>query len=360
MSLVTKTTPERLHRLELPELVDLTLAEVPGAFEELVRRFERTAHATAFALLRDSSLARDAVQEAFLDAYKSLPKLRDRAAFPGFFRRIVFKHADRFSRKPTPQLAVPDSLDSVADPRPSPESNFLADERAQLVRTALSALPDHERIVASLFYLGDQSHAQICDYLVLPISTIKKRLHDARKHLRGGLEILESHSRSLPVSQSLSLSFSNLPARLTKHPNPAKRKDLKVNIHSMTPLLNVRNVSRSMEFYCETLGFRCQDNWSHEGRIRWAQLSNGAVEMMLNEAGDADEHTEIHESRPARGNFSDFVLYLRVDDADLLYNHFTEGGFTTSEIFDAEYGLREFHMRDFDGYELSITSRLGA
>ena len=52
----------------------------------------------AYSLLRDAHLAEDAAQEAFVDAYRHLDDLRTPAAFPGWFRRVVFKHCDRITR----------------------------------------------------------------------------------------------------------------------------------------------------------------------------------------------------------------------------------------------------------------------
>ena len=53
------------------------------------------AYAVAYAMLGDVGMAQDAAQEAFMDAYLSLSKLRIPAAFPGWFRRIIMKHSDR-------------------------------------------------------------------------------------------------------------------------------------------------------------------------------------------------------------------------------------------------------------------------
>src|SRR5918912_2588241 len=68
------------------------------AYGAVVWRFQDMAVGYGYALLRDFQLAEDAAQEAFLEAYRSLPALREPAAFPGWFRRIVFKHCDRLTR----------------------------------------------------------------------------------------------------------------------------------------------------------------------------------------------------------------------------------------------------------------------
>jgi Sigma-70 region 2 len=59
------------------------------AFGAIVKRFQGMACATASTMLDDAGLAEDVVQEAFIEAYQNLPKLREIDAFPGWFRRII-------------------------------------------------------------------------------------------------------------------------------------------------------------------------------------------------------------------------------------------------------------------------------
>ena len=83
------------------DLVDLVIAARAGdraAFGTIVRRFQDMAFGGAYARLGDVDESQDAAQEAFLDAWRLLGDLRDPAAFPGWFRRIVLKHADRIAR----------------------------------------------------------------------------------------------------------------------------------------------------------------------------------------------------------------------------------------------------------------------
>src|SRR5215471_18216502 len=82
----------------LEALVRDTLAGSTDAYGVIVQRFQDMAVGYAFSVLRDFQLAEDAAQEAFLEAYRNLSKLREPAAFGGWFRRIVFKHCDRIMR----------------------------------------------------------------------------------------------------------------------------------------------------------------------------------------------------------------------------------------------------------------------
>ncbi len=88
-----------MEATELRELVIAAQGGDTGAFAEVVRRFEGMAQRLGMAMLGERSRAEDAAQEAFLDAYISLGSLREPAAFPGWFRRIVLKHCDRQLRR---------------------------------------------------------------------------------------------------------------------------------------------------------------------------------------------------------------------------------------------------------------------
>src|SRR5713101_8938653 len=82
----------------LESLVEKTRDDDDDAYETIVRRFQDMAVGYGYSMLRDFQLAEDAAQEAFLEAYRNLDKLREPLAFPGWFRRIVFKQCDRITR----------------------------------------------------------------------------------------------------------------------------------------------------------------------------------------------------------------------------------------------------------------------
>lgn len=155
-----------------------------AAFEKIVGRFQDMAYASAYSMLNDAQLAQDVVQEAFIEAYLELQKLREPAAFPGWFRRIVFKQSDRFSRsKHSPTIPLEYAYDvSMADYN---LTTFIEErERDELVRKAIEDLPEHERVVILLFYTTGYPLKNIAEFLEVPVTTIKKRLHDARSHLK--------------------------------------------------------------------------------------------------------------------------------------------------------------------------------
>jgi DNA-directed RNA polymerase specialized sigma24 family protein len=77
------------------------------AFEEIVRAYQDIAVAYATSILGDYHLAEDVAQESFVEAYWALTALREPAAFSAWFRRIVFKHCDRMTRRKCPRHEEP-------------------------------------------------------------------------------------------------------------------------------------------------------------------------------------------------------------------------------------------------------------
>jgi RNA polymerase sigma factor (sigma-70 family) len=147
------------------------------AFAVVVRRFQDMAVGYSYSMLHDFQLAEDAAQEAFFEAYRTLPKLREPAAFAGWFRRIVFKQCDRITRR---QAVVTVPLDGAVEPV-QPRGQ---EERKAQVLEAMRHLPEHERSTMTLFYIGGYSMEEVATFLEVPVSTIKGRLHSARERLR--------------------------------------------------------------------------------------------------------------------------------------------------------------------------------
>lgn len=159
------------------------------AFALLVQRFQGMAYALAFSALTDRSLAEDVVQEAFTEAYLALPSLRNPDAFPAWFKRIVLRQVDRLLRRKqfsmvtleaTPEF---DIVDGDTDPSRMVEEHELQEQ----VRRAIATLPAHEQTSLHLFYSMGYTHKEIAELIDVPVSTVKKRLFDARQHLRGKL-----------------------------------------------------------------------------------------------------------------------------------------------------------------------------
>jgi len=171
----------------LDTLVRAAQHEDREAFSTLVERFQDMACASAYAMLGDWQLAEDAAQEAFIEVYLTLEKLREPAAFLSWFRLIIFKQVDRLTRG---KCLTSSPLEAAAEvPGSEPDLSELVDTRAanQCVRNAINALPERQRLVVLLFYGTGYALKEIAAFLEVPVTTIKKRLYDARQQLKDEL-----------------------------------------------------------------------------------------------------------------------------------------------------------------------------
>lgn len=177
------------------------------AFTELVERYQTMAFGYALATLGDYQLAEDAVQIALLTAYGHLGSLRDPARFGGWLRGIVrfeclrlIRERQRATTQPLEQTSIP--LGSLAN---EVEEEAISATILKHILQLLGQLPERQRVVATLYYLQDQSQAEVADFLGLPISTINNRLREARRFLRThGAHLMNESSPTTPdLSQTI-------------------------------------------------------------------------------------------------------------------------------------------------------------
>jgi RNA polymerase sigma factor (sigma-70 family) len=168
---------------EVKTLVEGVQAGDRYAFATLVRRFQDMAVGYGYSLVGDRQLAEDVAQEAFLTAYLHLSTLRQPAAFPGWLRRIVERHAHRLHRRQLVFLPLEEAANCAAT---TPEPAMVVEQREarDQLYAALAALPEAQRAVVTLFYISDYSLQEISTFLDIPVGTVKSRLHTARERLK--------------------------------------------------------------------------------------------------------------------------------------------------------------------------------
>ena len=162
-------------------------AERQESFRLIVKRFEDLAYACAYALLRDFWLAEDVAQEAFITAWQKLHQLRKPEAFPGWFRQIVINECHRLTRGKKLQFVPLESATAkaaIGDAASNPQELIELTEMRDNVRDAIATLPEHERLITTLFYINEYSQREISAFLGLPVSTVVKRLYSARRRLK--------------------------------------------------------------------------------------------------------------------------------------------------------------------------------
>jgi len=202
-----------MERLSDGLLVGEALAGRKEAFDQLVRRYQTCAYATAVSLLPDVDLAQDVVQEAFLEAYLRLPCLLNRERFAGWLRGIVRNMSHRARRelhrvKELSQQAPADA--EPTDPAPLPHGQFERAEERDRVQQALGRLNETNREAICLHYLDELSYAEIAAFLGTTEATVLGRLQRGRRELRKELSMAEDFLRDSRLPQDFAVQVSRL------------------------------------------------------------------------------------------------------------------------------------------------------
>ncbi|MCY4128149.1 MAG: RNA polymerase sigma factor [Gammaproteobacteria bacterium] len=213
-------TPRR-DRASLAETVERAQHGDREAFRDLVLRFQDMAVGYAFSLLKDFHLAEDAAQEALVAVFFELKSLRSPNAFVPWLRTVVRKHCDRISRRRQPDVPLEEQEERWMTDAPSPLDAIEQGEVSELVGRAIASLPQKQRDVVTLYYIGEKSSSQVAEFLNLPITTVKKRLHDAKPKLRRSTSKLAKRFLS-DHKPSESREFSDRVLRFTA---PDRAKD---------------------------------------------------------------------------------------------------------------------------------------
>lgn len=183
--------------------VEATLPRVPPVPVGLVERAQqgdRDAFARIFqisvqpvsryvgAMLRDAALTEDVVAQAYLEAWKQLPRLRNPERFSGWILRVAHNRAIDEVRRPRHSPIDDVATDAVAPRAAEPETAFLRKRDMDRVRRALLSLPDDQRQIVTLRYLMGLSHAEAAAQLGRSEDASRQLLRRATHRLRRMLE----------------------------------------------------------------------------------------------------------------------------------------------------------------------------
>ena len=164
------------------------------AFAILFEQYKNLVYKTAYLMLGESAEAEDALQEIFVQVYKSLSGFDPgKAAFTTWLYRVTFNHCLNQRRKKRP-FTLP-----LEDISPALKSEFpgaqLAEE--EVLQQAIGKLTDKQRAVVILRYFWDLPYAEIAQILDVPLGTVKSRIDLALKTLRKVLEEGETGKGSI-------------------------------------------------------------------------------------------------------------------------------------------------------------------
>jgi RNA polymerase sigma-70 factor (ECF subfamily) len=192
MAAGTAATSDAADANWIVALVERAQAGDRMAFERLVERRLDRAYRIARAILGNDADARDATQDAFLDAWRRRTRLRDPARFDAWLGRILVNGCRQLRRgrrrRAIREIAVADlaaPLDAMPAVAPSPDERTVA---LDTLERAFERLTVPERTILVLHHLEHQPLAEIAATLDIPIGTVKSRLHAARHALERALE----------------------------------------------------------------------------------------------------------------------------------------------------------------------------
>lgn len=164
------------------------------AFEKLVESTRQTGLNIAYGILHDRADAEEVLQEAYLQVYLNIRKLKSAQAFKSWFGRIITHLAFRRSKLNGHFKKIPlDDIDEVESTyTENPEEFTLKQEQRNSLFKALGLLPDEYRAVLILREWEGYSYLEISEVLDIPLGTVKSRIYSARmmllkKLLGGGL-----------------------------------------------------------------------------------------------------------------------------------------------------------------------------
>lgn len=156
------------------------------AFRQLVETYQAPAYRLALRMCGgDAALAEDAAQEAFLAAWRGLPRFRGDSRFSTWLYRLTTNAAIDWLRREKRHRGMDDVTElELPDDGPSPQDQAEQAETQQTVRRALGQLSEEHRQVLLLRYMQELDYAEIAAALEISEGTVKSRISRAKMRLR--------------------------------------------------------------------------------------------------------------------------------------------------------------------------------
>ncbi|MBM4213283.1 MAG: RNA polymerase sigma factor RpoE [Gammaproteobacteria bacterium] len=185
-----------------PSLVQLAQRGDAGAFDALVRRYQHKVVKLVLRYVRDPAEAEDIAQEAFIKAYRALPRFRGDSAFYTWLYRIAINTAKNAlaARDRSPlsfEIDRPEGEESSEvlarmKDTATPEALALTEEIRSIVTAAIDSLPEDLRTAIQLRELEGMSYEEIANAMECPVGTVRSRIFRAREAIDARLrEVFE-------------------------------------------------------------------------------------------------------------------------------------------------------------------------
>ena len=159
------------------------------AFDLLVLKYQGRIATLVARFVNDATEVEDVTQEAFIKAFRALPKFRGESAFYTWLYRIASNAAKNYlvarGRRPATTTDVQDAEyfeegDALREIE-TPENAYFGSELAKTVQGELEGLPDELRAALSLREFDGLSYEEIADVMACPVGTVRSRIFRARE-----------------------------------------------------------------------------------------------------------------------------------------------------------------------------------
>ena len=220
-----------MEREEDVQLIQRTLSGDDTAFGILLQRHQKSVHALIWRKIGDFHIAEDITQDTFLQAYKKLSTLKNHNQFAGWLYVIAARLCIDWSRKrrlttqslentPVEEIERTSYTHHVSEQR----ETELTEHRHQLVKKLLAKLPESERTVVTLYYLGEMTTKEIGKFLGVSVDTIKSRLRRGRKRLQEDEELMiQEVFGGVQIPASLGENVMRQVSEINRAPIPASK-----------------------------------------------------------------------------------------------------------------------------------------
>ena len=213
------------------QLIEKILSGDEAAFGVLVEKHQKSVHALAWRKVGDFHDAEEITQDTFLQVYKKLPTLKDSYKFAGWLYVIANRLCIDWIRKKN--LAIQSLEDTPVEEiekasythHVSEQSEIaISEHRREIVKKLLAKLPESERTVMTLHYLGEMTVKEISRFLGVSVSAIHNRLYRARKRLRAQEEsLVQEVLGSVQIPTSIKQNIMRQVADIKLTPSPAPK-----------------------------------------------------------------------------------------------------------------------------------------
>lgn len=177
--------------------VELALSGSEMGYRKLSQKYQMPLTHHIGRMVRDEDDVADLVQETFVKAFQSLASYSAQFAFSTWLYKIATNHTIDFIRKKKLKtISIHQPIETkdgavefeVPDEQYRPDRHIVEDERAEILKKAISGLPEKYHKVIMMRHVSEKSYEEIADELGLPLGTVKAHIFRAREMLYKALK----------------------------------------------------------------------------------------------------------------------------------------------------------------------------